>query len=400
MMSKSLESDFKEDIDNVNLIIEVNSILEVVCKMTGMGFAAIARVTKDRWINCASRDEINFGLQPGDELELETTICHEIEISRQAVIISNVSSDPIYSRHHTPAKYGFQSYISIPIVLKKGAFFGTLCAIHPHPVDLNRPEIYTMFKLYADMIAFHLNTAEELSISRQSLLEEKETAELRDQFIAVLGHDLRNPIGAIRNSAQLLQRGTLNEREQKLVNIITDSSYRITGLIDNILDFARGRLGGGITLDLSGIDSMESSLIQVITELQTVWADRIIDSQFLFLEEVNCDNKRIAQLFSNILGNALSYGDVNIPVTVSGVSDKDKFMLSVSNAGEKIPDYKLQKLFQPFHRGMSNNNKDGLGLGLYISSEIAKAHGGTLTVTSDDKETCFSLIIPSVKAIK
>jgi GAF domain-containing protein len=98
-----------------------------------MGFAAVARVTEDRWVACSVLDEIDFGLKAGGELRLETTICHEIRQTREAVVIDNFAEDHIYCKHATPAMYGFQSYISVPIVLANDSFFGTLCAIDPQP---------------------------------------------------------------------------------------------------------------------------------------------------------------------------------------------------------------------------------------------------------------------------
>jgi GAF domain-containing protein len=124
-----LQSSFSEDLAGIARIEAVPRILEVICRTTGLGFAAVARVTEDRWIACAVRDEIAFGLQPGGELQVETTICNEIRRSGQLVVIDHVAEDPGFCRHPTPELYGFQSYISVPIVLSDGRFFGTLCAI-------------------------------------------------------------------------------------------------------------------------------------------------------------------------------------------------------------------------------------------------------------------------------
>src|SRR4029078_10327901 len=123
--------DLSADIAAVQGIAAVPRILEVVCRSTGMGLSAVARVTEQRWICCAVRDEIEFGLKPGGELKVETTICHEIRQSQKAVIIDDVADDTMFCGHHTPAMYGFQSYISVPIILADGTFFGTLCAIDP-----------------------------------------------------------------------------------------------------------------------------------------------------------------------------------------------------------------------------------------------------------------------------
>lgn len=98
----------------------VLTILEVVCRTTGMGFATIARVTHDRWIACGVRDEIGFGLAPGGELKIETTICDEVREALEPVVISDVAADPVFCRHPTPAMYGFSSYVSVPVVLPGG----------------------------------------------------------------------------------------------------------------------------------------------------------------------------------------------------------------------------------------------------------------------------------------
>ncbi|RFZ95801.1 GAF domain-containing protein [Mucilaginibacter conchicola] len=378
------------DIDAIGRIDAVPSILEVVCRTTGMGFSAVARVTDDKWIACAVRDEINFGLTPGGELKLETTICNEIRQHGNHVVIDNVAEDPAFAAHHTPAMYGFQSYISIPIYRKTGEFFGTLCAIDPKPARLNNPETIKMFRLMADLIAFHLNVLDQLDQSATQLLEEQQTAELREQFIAILGHDLRNPVGAVLNVAQLLLRMPLDDRTKRLANILQDASYRMKALIDNILDFARGRLGDGISLQLKDDEPVEQVLRQVIDELHLVWPDRKIETNFNLDACVKCDSKRIAQMASNLIGNALSYGNPDSPVVVDVESSDSEFKISISNAGKQIPDVIKDKLFQPFSRGEVSPNQQGLGLGLYISSEIAKAHGGKLQVQSGEERTTFT----------
>jgi transcriptional regulator with XRE-family HTH domain len=151
-------------VESINNIKIVPRLLEIVCKTTGMGFAAVARVTDDKWIACAVRDEISFGLEPGGELKLETTICNEIRINQKAVIIDYVDEDSNFAQHPTPAMYGFQSYISIPIMLTDGTFFGTLCAIDPKPAKLNNPQVIDMFNLFADLISFHLNITERVAV--------------------------------------------------------------------------------------------------------------------------------------------------------------------------------------------------------------------------------------------
>jgi signal transduction histidine kinase len=390
----STKRDIQADIEAIRSIDAIPSILEVICRTTGMGFAAVARVTEDKWVACAVRDEINFGLVPGGELSLETTICNEIRYHRNAVVIDHVATNEAYAQHHTPLMYGFQSYISMPITLKNGDFFGTLCAIDPKPAKLENSEAVGMLKLFADLIAFHLNTIEQLALTESDLLEERQTSELRDQFIAILGHDLRNPVGAVLNVAQMLLRMPLDERVKRLANILQDASYRMKGLIENILDFARGRLGDGITLDRKAGEPIQQILGQVITELDMMWPDRVIEVSYDLKADVNCDSRRIAQMLSNLLGNALTHGKKATPVNVHITSNADEFTLSVTNFGRQIPEAVMHKLFEPFSRGEIEPNQQGLGLGLYISMQIARAHGGTLSVISGPDETCFTFRMP------
>jgi signal transduction histidine kinase len=389
-------NDFQADIVAIQSIDAVPTILDVVCRTTGMGFAAVARVTEDRWIACGVKDEIAFGLEPGGELKVETTICHEIRESREAVVINNVAEDRLYCGHHTPALYGFQSYISMPIILRSGRFFGTLCAIDPRPARLETPEVIGMFKLFAELIAFHLDAMEQVATSDARLLDEQKTSELREQFIAVLGHDLRNPLAAISGGAELLLRTPLNDKALRLVDIIRGGVARMSGLINDVMDFARGRLGSGLALDGMAAAPLEPVLRQVIAELQTRFPDRTIDVSIMLNDPIAYDRGRVAQLFSNLLANALTYGAAATPIQVRATTDEKWLELSVANAGDPIPAAVLERIFQPFTRGAVRPSQQGLGLGLFIASEIARAHGGTLAATSSADETRFTFRMPLI----
>jgi sigma-B regulation protein RsbU (phosphoserine phosphatase) len=170
------------------------------------------------------------------------------------------------------------------------------------------------------------------------------------------------------------------------------SVMRMANLVDNVLDFARGRLGGGITLVLSS-QPLDPTLQQVVDELQSTHPESIIKTDFELTKPVHADPVRIGQLFSNLLGNALTYGAAGEPVTVTAKIE-DEFELAVCNAGNPIPPAAMERLFQPFARGEVRPSKQGLGLGLYIASEIAKAHSGTIDVTSTPELTCFTLRMP------
>jgi signal transduction histidine kinase len=390
-----VKNTFADDLDAVSRIDVVPKILEVVCRTTGMGFAAVARVTEDRWVACAVRDEIAFGLRPGGELDVASTICDEIRESGRHIVIDHVAEDDNFCRHPTPQRYGFQSYISVPIVRPDGRFFGTLCAIDPGPARLNTPETVGMFKLFADLIALHLDTQERLRLSETALLDERQTAQLREQFIAVLGHDLRNPLNAVRGGAELLQLMPLDAKAVPVVALIQRSAARMAGLIDNVLDFARGRLGGGLSINRVADEGLAQVLEQVVAEVRTAWPGRAVDCDLALHRPVYCDGARVAQMFSNLLANALTHSDPSGPVRVRACCDDASFELSVTNHGNPIPPETVERLFRPFSRASDRPGSQGLGLGLYIASEIARGHDGTLEVASSAEETSFTFRMPN-----
>jgi GAF domain-containing protein len=144
----------------VAAIAEVEStsnILRLVTRLTTLRFAAISKMTEQHWIACAVHDEINFGLGAGDELAAEATVCNELRQHRTPVIIDHASKHPVFSQHPLPKHYGFESYISLPIILADGTFFGTLCALDPLPAKLDNPDLLQTLGIFAQLIATTLD---------------------------------------------------------------------------------------------------------------------------------------------------------------------------------------------------------------------------------------------------
>ena len=137
-----------------------------------------------------------------------------------------------------------------------------------------------------------------------------------------------------------------------------------------------------------------SVLEEVVAELRMAHPGVGIEMHSELFEAVDCDVNRIAQLFSNLVGNAVKHGDTNRTIRIHAQTDEGAFKLSVVNSGNPIPPHAQKRLFQPYSRGNGNGNPQGLGLGLYIASEIAQAHGGMLTVSSTSKETRFTFQMP------
>ncbi len=251
-----------------------------------------------------------------------------------------------------------------------------------------------MFELFARLIGSHLDSADRVAASEDALEKERELGTLREQFIAALGHDLRNPLAAIDAGAQLIRRRTQEPKVLSLLTPIDRSVQRMSGLIANLLDFARGRLGGGIPLTISSKVPLTTILVDIVEELQAIWPERDIRCEIDDLGAVSCDPVRLGQLLSNLLGNALAHGSESEPVMVTGSRMGNEIMLTVENGGEPIPESMLKDLFQPFCRASDSSTREGLGLGLFIVSEIAKAHGGQIEVKSGPLSVRFVFTMP------
>lgn len=388
--------ELSRDISSVAKIEAVPIILSMVKHVTGMRFAAIARVTDQHWVACAVDDSIDFGLQPGGELVLESTICHEIRQHRQPVLFTNAREHPVYSEHHTPKTYQLESYVSIPIVTANGDFFGTLCAIDTVPAGFDEIAVKKTLELFAQLIAMNLDLQANLEKTENALVEASETGRLREQFIAVLGHDLRTPLSAVRMSAELLETTVTDQRGLGLVRAIRQSAMRMGNLIEDVLDFARGKLGGGLPIKPRIVDDLDTQLSLVIEETKLSHPHSRINEYLDIPQGMHCDPIRIGQLLSNLLNNAVTHGLKGAPVQVQISTVDDQLILAVTNQGAPISPTLIPLLFQPFSRSEAGQRGEGLGLGLYIASQICIAHNGTLEVASNAEEGIrFVASIPS-----
>lgn len=384
------------DIDAVQSISAVPTILRVVAETTGMRFVCIARVDADSWTTCAVHDQLDFGLKPGDTLDVATTLCSEVRHFDKVIVMDKASEDPAFRNHPTPKLYGFESYISVPVYRPNGDFFGTLCALDPMPAAVSNPKVIDSLVLFADLLSRQMQDEQRLQQSETALLSVRESSELREQFIAVLGHDVRTPLASILTGTALLRRLGLDENAIRVVERIERSGLRIASLVDDVVDFTHGRMGGGIPLSALRATDLQHHLRHVVDELRDIHPGRTVLSEIDIGGAVFCDPKRIAQLLSNLLVNALLHGAPDQPVRVSAHDRDGGLLLSVSNGGAPITAETMAALFQPFWRGANAGAAGGLGLGLYIVAEIARSHNGVMEVSSNADATTFSFAMPPI----
>jgi signal transduction histidine kinase len=208
----------------------------------------------------------------------------------------------------------------------------------------------------------------------------------------MLGHDLRNPLNAITITARLLLRSATGERDRRAAERIVTSAGRMSNMVTQLLDLTRSRLAGGIPLQKGSLD-VSAVVSEVVDESRRAFPGRDITWTPPPEARVSADRDRLAQVISNLLGNALEHGDPARPVTVR-LSVGEDVALAVHNEGPAIPAEMMPVLFEPF-RARRGERTRGLGLGLYITEQIVLAHGGHVEVTSTaERGTTFTVRLP------
>lgn len=284
----------------------------------------------------------------------------------------------------------------MPLLRRDGSWFGTLCALDPLPARLSEEKL-GIFQLLASLIGFQLEAEERSRTREQELLTAQQTADLRERFIGILGHDLRNPLQAITMNVQsLLKMEELTEKPTRAVRRIAKSAERIDSMVADLLDFARGRLGGGMPISPQPVDAAQL-VGSTVDELQAVHPARDLVLTVDASESVQWDEGRMAQVFSNLIGNALGHSPEGSTVRVTLSATDADLTFETWNTGEPISQQQLARLFEPYHRAVESgsSSSSGLGLGLFIARQIVEAHGGQIEARSSrDEGTTFTVRLP------
>ncbi len=222
----------------------------------------------------------------------------------------------------------------------------------------------------------------------------------RNLFLGILGHDIRNPLGAISMSAQvLLKMGPAGEREKMMLNQIRQSTERANEIVANLLDLMRTRLGTGLPVLRAQMDAGQMGR-KIVDEISSMHPKRAFDITLEGDLSGQWDQSRLEQVLSNLLSNAVQYGSTGSLITVRLAGLSRTIELSVHNIGKPIPKDSIGKIFDALTRvqvgdtGEHNADTPNLGLGLYITRQIVSAHGGTISVVSDDGGTTFTVVLP------
>ncbi|WP_225410678.1 GAF domain-containing sensor histidine kinase [Stigmatella hybrida] len=391
----ALDPRVQADVAAIARIGAVQSVLRVLLQLTGMRLAVVARVTDASWTCCAVLDETNFGLRPGDTLELATTFCNVVRCSESPLLVNRASEDPRFASHPAPKLYGIESYIAVPLSRRDGTPFGVMCALDPLPAAVQEDRL-VVFRHLADLVGYQLEQEEQLDARAAQLLGAQETAQLREQLIGIVSHDLRSPLTAITLSAATMMRRTdLDGRAREGLTRILQASGRANRLIRDLLDFTQARIGKGLPVRRQAMDVNELTQ-QVVDELQLSVPERLLLLRCSGDGTGTWDPDRVAQVLTNLITNAVQYGPPGEPIRVDVQGRPDAVHLSVHNGGPPIAGHVLASLFQPFTRGeQPGGERRSIGLGLFIVDQILRAHGGSVEVQSTaGAGTAFHVHLP------
>jgi len=360
----------------------IATLLLLASEIAGSNVALLARASGDVWTVYATQELDAAAVAAGDRLP----------VGQPVHVILGLSGVPISIA--ISASF-IACGVATPIVLANARYFGVLCALDPTSLDRVEERIESKFKHLSAVIASQIDQLELRRQEKNAFLDEQSAGQLREQFIAILGHDLRNPLHAIIASSDLLARQLVYPAHAQTAERIKTNARRMASLIDDVLDFARARLGGGITVELTEVENINSGLMTVVQEFQDAQTDCKILPDFQVNRSVRCDLGRLQQVASNLLGNALTHGQPNHPIRINATNDEHDLVLEVWNSGEAIPAESLSKIFEPFWRHSVSASRNGLGLGLHICSQIVRAHDGRISVTSSREDgTRFTARLP------
>ncbi|CAB3777889.1 Adaptive-response sensory-kinase SasA [Paraburkholderia ultramafica] len=246
-----------------------------------------------------------------------------------------------------------------------------------------------------DVIRF--NEAIDQALAESVTLFSMQVEQNRNLLLGMLGHDMRNPLQAIQVTASYLAALNAGDRVSGAAARLIRSGARMQALLDDITDFNRTKLGLGIKITPTSVN-LANVLDDELDELRAIHPDRQIELRVSGDSQGVWDGPRLQQLLGNLVTNAIKYGAQDTPVCVTVTGDVTHVRIEVSNCGPAIEASMLERMFDPLMRGSVHEGTDdragNLGLGLYIASEIAKAHHGAIEVRSNDVETLFSVSLP------
>jgi len=281
-----------------------------------------------------------------------------------------------------------------------GAFY-ELALFGTKDRDKYERELLNARKVAEDLLREKTAAESALRQAQAELKSAYEEAQLRasfaEQMVAIVSHDLKNPLTAIKMASGILAREERTTRESKMLGHISQSVNRAERMIADLLDLALARVGQGITLSPSTVD-LHAFVGASVDELRMTFPEATLVHQTVGTGNACLDADRVQQIIGNLVANSVAYGDLQHSITITSRVEQDHAVVSVKNQGPVIPDSLMDVLFEPMIRGAkTGTDSRSVGLGLFIVREIVRAHNGVVSVNSTPESgTTFTATFPMV----
>jgi signal transduction histidine kinase len=295
-----------------------------------------------------------------------------------------------------------QAFVALPLQID-GRSIGSIAFSFAAPRELDpadREYLLTMadhFAVALDRVSRFERERDAREAAERAREELERTDQVRERLLGMIGHDLRSPLSAVTFAAELLRLEPCSHGHERIGERIANSAARMARMIAQLLDFTRARLGGGIPIQPVPCD-MGAICHRVVDEIQMAHPAAPVQTSIGSPVWGQWDPDRLADVITNLVGNAIEHGATGTPVEVTLEDQGDRASLRVCNQGPTIPAADLPTIFDPFHRGRVADRcagkRAGLGLGLYIVQQIVLAHGGTVDLESHDGVTKFTVVLP------
>ncbi len=370
---------------------EINTsqkILETMCNHTQMRYGMIRKKEGNKWDNWCVYDYHSQQIIAQNS-DTYVKIYQEIRKGFAPIYIDDIDICAERQWSELLQEFGLKSYISYPILNKNDAIIGHLSFMNDKPVQFDRVKLETLFTFCNDLIITDFSTTTERQHIKSILDQERNYSKNRDLILFSLAHDLNNPVSIIKLLSQYLGENLENKMQKNLAKKIEEVSIRMKGVIDDILDFSSSRFGREIE-GYTELVNMEPLIKQILSEFEVMHTHLIITNLRLPLY-VNCDKNKLGRAIVNLISNAIKHGATDKEIKINAFIEEDNFVFSVTNQISAIPPPNTSDLFKPFVRGSGSK---GLGLGLYVTKEIAKFHQGEMEVVIEGEKITFKLFIP------
>lgn len=345
----------------------------------------------------------------GTFLRVNRTFCSWVGYSEQELVnrlkfqdLLNVGGRIFHQTHWAPllAMQGSISEVKLELVQRDGVTLPVVinAIVRNEGVKVHELAAYVARdrdKYERELVQSRKRLEELVAETRRLHDEANDRASFAEQMIGIVSHDLRNPISTIQTAAAMLSRAAPLPTQDRMVARIARAGQRADRLITDLLDFTQARLGAGLSVRAEPIE-LHELVAEAVEELALAHPGRSLRHVPNGAGDCRADASRLEQLVGNLVSNAVSYGRSDAPVTITSTIDTNDFSIAVHNLGPAIPPETLPTLFEPMTRGaQASASKRSVGLGLFIVSQVAKAHGGKTVVSSSaEAGTTFSASFP------